>query len=195
MRAGAALIGVLAALFLIENALLMVYGPSSKSLAHPWATHRTFAGAIITDIEIVIVAVSVLVGGLVWWFLQRTRLGRALRAIADQPEVAAVVGIDVRRGRHVAWTLSGVLAGIAGVLYSLEYNLIPAQSAMMSIRAFFRAAVGGIGSVGGAFVSSLLLETVDQGMALWVSSAFKFVAVAVIVVVVLLWRPQGLFRR
>jgi branched-chain amino acid transport system permease protein len=196
VRLGSSIVAALALLVFLENGLLMYYGPASKSVVHPWNTHHTIGGgAIITSVEIAIIIISLVCMGVLWAFLRHARLGKALRAVSDNAEVAAVVGIDVRRGRSMVWMIASLCAGIAGVLYALEYTLIPAQASSIAIRAFFRATLGGVGSVPGAMIGSLLLEAAEQATALWISSAFKFLAVALIVVVVLLWKPAGLFGK
>lgn len=196
VRVGSSIVAALALLVLVENGLLMYYGPASKPVIHPWNVHHTVGGsAIITSVEIAIIIISLACMGVLWVFLHHARLGRALRAVSDNAEVAAVVGIDVRRGRSIAWAIASLCAGVAGILYALEYTLIPAQASSIAIRAFFRATLGGVGSVPGAMMGSFILEGVEQATALWISSAFKFLAVALIVVVVLLWRPTGLFGR
>ncbi|OGL87827.1 hypothetical protein A3I42_00420 [Candidatus Uhrbacteria bacterium RIFCSPLOWO2_02_FULL_49_11] len=193
VRVGSSVVAALALLVFLENGLLMYFGPGSKSVAHVWDVHHAVGSAIVTDLEIVIVVVSMLVSGMVWLFLHATRFGKALRAIADNAEVAAVVGIDLQKGRGFAWALAAFLAGIAGIFYALEYTLIPAQASAMAINVFFRSILGGVGSVPGALAGSLLLETAEQATALWISSTFKFLTAAVMVVAVLLWRPSGIF--
>ena len=141
-----------------------------------------------------LISFLVLVGvGLV---LMLTRLGRATRAVADNPALAAASGIDVDRIIRIVWTSSTALAGLAGVLYALVnggvYWLTGAQLLLL---VFAAVTLGGIGTAFGALVGSLVIGVVATMSTLWIPQDLKYGTGLVILIFILLFRPQGILGR
>ena len=140
-------------------------------------------------------AVAVLIAALVW-LLRGTKLGLAIRAMADRPDAAELMGVDTRQAAAIVSFLSGCLAGAGGVLIGLQRNAIqPYMGEEMMLRGFVVIIVGGLGDIPGAVIAGMLLGLLEVLTAGYVSSNLKE-AVAFLVLVAVLWtRPSGLFGR
>lgn len=153
-----------------------------------------FAGIRITAAQLLILgATSVLVAALLF-LLRGTRLGLALRAIAERPDAAGLMGIDTGRAAALVSFLSGTLAGAGGVLIGLNFNAIqPFMGESMMLRGFVVIIVGGLGDIRGALIAGLALGIIEVLTAGYIASSAKE-AVAFMILVTVLWtRPQGLF--
>ncbi len=144
---------------------------------------------------LVLVGTTILVGGLVG-LMRGTRLGLAIRAMAERPDAAGLMGIDTTRTAAVVSFLSGALGGAGGVLIGLNFNAIqPYMGEEMMLRGFVVIIVGGLGDIRGALIAGLLLGMVEVITAGYLASSLKD-AVAFAILVVVLWtRPSGLFGR
>jgi branched-chain amino acid transport system permease protein len=131
----------------------------------------------------------------VWWFLKHTRLGAALEATAADKEAAALMGIDAQRMFALAWGIGAGCAGVAGALLSTYYPIFPEVGASFILVAFVLVALGGFGSVAGAFWAGILVGVVEVvGGFLW-DPAYKMVLVLSLYLLVVWLRPQGLLGR
>jgi branched-chain amino acid transport system permease protein len=153
-------------------------------------------GVRVTVPQSLIVAASlVLVGGLLL-LLHATRLGLAIRAVAEKPDAAGLMGIDAGRIAALVSLVSGSLAGAGGVLIGLNSDAIqPYMGEEMMLRGFVVVIVGGLGSIRGALVAGLLLGVIEVLTAAYVASGLKEAAAFLIMVLVLWTRPAGLFGR
>ncbi len=150
----------------------------------------------VTEAQLLILAaVGVLIAALVW-LLRGTKLGLAIRAMADRPDAAELMGIDTARAAAIVSFLSGCLAGAGGVLIGLQRNAIhPYMGEEMMLRGFVVIIVGGLGDIRGAVVAGLLLGLVEVLTAGYLGSSLKE-AVAFLLLVAVLWtQPSGLFGR
>lgn len=149
----------------------------------------------VSNIVAMIVAVVVLV--LVGLFLTRTRLGKATRAVSDNPSLAAASGINVDRVIRIVWVLAGVLTGLAGLLYTYFIGANIRWDTGFSILLLMFAAVtlGGLGSAFGALVGALIIGLATQISTLWIPSDLRYAVALVILILVLLLRPQGVLGR
>ncbi len=177
------LIATLALLVLGQNILLALFGSST----------RLVLVNEFLDVHTLVVSVSlgsvVVLGMLLRW----SCLGKRMRAVADNPIAAEIVGIDSARVRLSAMLLSAVVGAIAGILYAIEFNLDPSMGTEIAIRSFSRALIGGVGSLPGAVIGSFLIESVEDLGAFFYSAGLKSVFSFVIVFIFLLVRPRGFF--
>jgi branched-chain amino acid transport system permease protein len=151
-------------------------------------------GLRITLAQILILAACALLVGLLLWLMRGTRLGLAIRAMAERPNTAALMGIATARLAALVSFVSGALAGAGGVLIGLNFNAIhPYMGESMMLRGFVVIVVGGLGNIFGALVAGLLLGIIEVLTAGYISSGLKE-AVAFALLVLVLWtRPAGLF--
>ncbi len=131
----------------------------------------------------------------IWWFLNRTRLGMALEATAADREAAQLMGIPAQRMFALAWGIGAACAGIAGALLSTFYPIFPEVGANFILIAFVVVALGGFGSVTGAFLAGVIVGVVEVLGGFLAGPQFKLALVLSLYLLVVLLRPQGLFGR
>lgn len=130
------------------------------------------------------------------WFLTRTRIGKATRAISDNPQLAAASGIDVDKVIRYVWILAGVLAAISGILWGYFRPGVKWDMGMQMLLLIFAAiTLGGLGTAFGALVGSLIVGIAVEISTLWIPSDLKYASALVVLIVILLVRPQGLLGR
>ncbi|WIB63951.1 branched-chain amino acid ABC transporter permease [Curtobacterium sp. MCBD17_040] len=155
-----------------------------------------FAGVTLTVQSYVAMGIAVLVLVGTGLFLVRTRLGRATRAVSDNPALAAASGIDVDRVIRFVWTLAAGLAGLSGVMLGLVLNGVNWQTGLQLLLLMFAAVtLGGLGTAYGALVGSMVIGIVVELTNLVLPGDFKYATALVILILVLLLRPQGIFGR
>ncbi len=138
-------------------------------------------------------ALALAITAALWLFLGRTNLGRAIRATSQAPEAAILMGIDVEKVAVVTFGLGTALAGAAGVLLAPSLYLYPTVGELLIVKCFVIVVLGGLGSVPGAIAGGILLGVVESLGAVYVSSAYKDGIGFVLFLLVLLYRPSGLF--
>lgn len=177
----------------IQNLIQLLYGAQILTLrAGPVKVGHCVLGAVITDNQILILAVSIVLLFGLWLFIQRTQLGKAMRAVADDPMAARTVGINSERIIMYAFALGSALAGAAGVLVSLETNLEPTMGLNAMIKGIIAAIIGGIGSIPGAVVGGFFLGIVEN-LGIWkISAGWKDAIAFGVLIVFLLFRPEGI---
>ena len=156
----------------------------------------TFGDVRITAAQVLILGATVVLVGALTLLMRGTRLGLAIRAMAEKPDAAALMGIDTGRAAALVSFVSGCLAGAGGVLIGLNFNAIqPYMGETMMLRGFVVIIVGGMGDLRGAVLAGLALGVIEVMTAGYLSSGLKE-AVAFLILVGVLWtRPAGLFGR
>jgi branched-chain amino acid transport system permease protein len=201
-----AMIGSLAVSILLRALIQTITGPDPKELDTPLERGIDIGGALVTPTQLRLVAIAVCTLVLLMLALRLTPLGRAIRAVAANPELAEAAGIDRRRTTDIVWFVAGVLGGLAGVLLALDTQVGLNMGFNLLLPVFAAAILGGLGSVGGAIVASYLLALVENAVlkidfgAIFGGSAFvpidyRAAIGFVLLVVVLITRPQGIFGR
>ena len=145
--------------------------------------------------EIFIVLVAWAAVAVVYLFLTRARAGKALRALADNPELARISGIDTERMILWAWGIAGTLIAIAGVLYGIETQLRPEMGWIFLLPLFAAIILGGKGSITGALAGGLVLGIAQQVSTAWLLPSYKPAVAFIIMILVLIIRPRGIFGR
>jgi branched-chain amino acid transport system permease protein len=155
-----------------------------------------FGPVRVTEAQLLILGAVIVLIVALFWLLRGTKLGLAIRAMADRPDAAELMGIDTARASAIVSFLSGCLAGAGGVLIGLQRNAIdPYMGEEMMLRGFVVVIIGGLGDIRGAVVGGMLLGLVEVLTAGYIDSNLKE-AVAFLLLVVVLWtRPSGLFGR
>lgn len=128
-------------------------------------------------------------------YLQKTRSGKAMRAVAQDPDIASLMGINVVRMKSLVYALSTMLGGAAGILFAPLAFVTFDMGLWMGIKGFICAVVGGIGSIPGAILGGFLLGLIEQFDSIYVSSLYKDVISFCILILVIVIRPKGLLIR
>lgn len=150
----------------------------------------------LTWIDVGSMALSIVVLLGVAFFLLRTRIGKATRAVSDNPALAAASGIDVDRVIRIVWVMSGALAGLSGILWAYFRPGVSWDMGFQILLLTFAAVtLGGLGTAFGALVGSLVVGMFVEVSTLWIPSDMKYVGALVILIIVLLIRPQGILGR
>jgi branched-chain amino acid transport system permease protein/neutral amino acid transport system permease protein len=154
-----------------------------------------FGGIRLRTDEVFIIVVAGLTAAGTYFFLTRTKMGKALRAISDNPDLARVAGISTDRMIVWAWALAGTLIAIAGVLYGIETQLRPEMGWLFLLPLFAAIILGGQGSITGAAVGGLVLGIAQQVSTAWLKPTYKPAVAFMIMVLALLFRPPGIFGK
>lgn len=190
------LIASLALLIFLNALIIAIFGSDVKVI--PLASQNVVfdLGVIrITAVQITILVVTaVLLLGL-WLFMSKTKMGKAMRALADNKDVAQTVGINPERLYTTAFLIGSGLAAVAGVLVGLEQNLNPVMGTLLIVFAFTGAVIGGLLSVPGAILGALILGLVENIGIWWLPSGYKEAIAFTLLFVFLLFRPQGLLGK
>lgn len=196
-RVFSSLVALIASLILLsglQSTLLIIWGSQPRVIPIEDLHDRlNVFGASLTLLQILTIVVSLFLIGLFALYLKRSRFGMAIRATADNPEVAEIIGINTRRVRHLTMALISLLGGVAGVLIALEYSLDPYASTLHAVRMFARTIVAGVGSVPGVLVSGFLIDGAENLGGYFISSSFKDAYSFILVFLFLLLRLRGLF--
>nr|WP_203783404.1 branched-chain amino acid ABC transporter permease [Actinoplanes rishiriensis] len=185
-------IGASVALFETVGVLTGRQPRGMPSLVQP-KTQFTLFGANITNLQLGILFSALAMMVILDVFINRTRLGRGVRAVAQNPDVAALMGVNKDRVIMLIFVVGGMMAGAASVLYDIKVGLTTySVGFLIGIKAFTAAVLGGIGNLRGALLGGLLLGVVENyGAGIWGNEWMDVVAF-IVLVVVLLFRPTGL---
>ncbi|MBH81316.1 MAG: branched-chain amino acid ABC transporter permease [Gammaproteobacteria bacterium] len=179
--------------FLLRALAGAIWGNEPRALETPYAGEVLRLGAVVLGYEnVVIMLGTVVLCTLLFLFFRFTRLGIAMQAASQNQLAAYYVGIPVKRIYSLVWALSALIAGFAGVL-TAPVSLIDPLMGFVGIKAFAAAIVGGFGSLPGAILGGLLVGVVEQFAGLYLPTGFSDVSAYVLLLVMLMIRPEGLF--
>lgn len=187
------LIASLGLMILLDNLLLLFFGASVQSYEYiEIAQGIEIAGAIITPLQVLIVITSIVLLVLLQLFVKKTLFGKKMRAVADNPDLADVTGINAKKIQYVGFGIGSALAGIAGILIGLEQNLDPTMGTMLIVKGFTGAVIGGASSLPGSVLGSYLLGLVENFGIWYLPSGYKDAIAFTLLLLFLLFRPQGI---
>ena len=180
----------------MQNAELLAWGGVAKSVPTPFATQPIVLGPVsVAPLRVFVFAVAVVLIVAAHLLLARTRLGRAMRATFQDREVAALMGVRIERIHTVTFAFGAGLAAAAGALLGPVFLLYPSMGDLASLKAFSVVILGGLGNFAGAALGGLVLGVAEELGAGYVSSGYRDAVGFVMIVVMLLFRPAGLFAR
>jgi branched-chain amino acid transport system permease protein len=193
----ASLISSLAALMILQSIGQFIFGPDDFSFPR-LVTGDSFnvAGAVITPMDIAIVVIGAGAVATLTALVKMTPFGRAMRAVAQEPDSAKLMGINTRRIITVAFALGSAMAALSGILYASQFQVASATMGYIpGLKGLVAAVLGGIGSIGGAFTGGMILGILETFAAVYVpqGSAYQDVVAFAILVLILWVRPQGIF--
>ena len=177
----------------LQNLLQLIFGAQILTLrTGPVKEGHHFLGAVITDIQILIMVSSFVLFFLAWLFIQRTKFGKAIRAVSDDPVGARVVGINSEKIILTVFAIGSALAGAAGILISLETNIEPTMGMNAILKGIIASIIGGIGSIPGALFGGLFLGLAEN-LGIWkIQAGWKDAIGFAILIIFLLLRPSGI---
>ena len=178
---------------MFRHLFLVIYGSSSKNY-QDYARQRAFEIGPVSmpPHDYVIIGVSLTALAAVGLLLQRTRIGTAIRAVADNPQLASASGIDVEAVIRIVWILAGTLAAFGGMLQGLTETVVWDMGFKLLLLIFSAVILGGIGTAFGAMVGGLVIGVVTQTSTYWIDNELKVAIALAAMIVVLLFRPQGI---
>jgi branched-chain amino acid transport system permease protein len=180
----------------LENTALIIWGPIPRNMPTPFAQGATTIGPIyLTRQRIFAVAVTVLAVLCMHLMLRKTKLGKAMRATFQVRDAAALVGVNIDRIYAFTFTLGSGLAALAGALLGSIFFVQPEMGQLAVLKAFIVVILGGLGSFPGAICGGLILGIAESLGAGFVSTGYKDAVGFVLVILILLFRPAGLFGK
>jgi branched-chain amino acid transport system permease protein len=180
----------------LENAALVAFGPEPQRVRSVLARATIWLGPIFIDVaRLITFGVAVVLTLLLYVFLFRTDIGRSIRAAADNTYGALVIGTDVRRVYAIAFAVGAACVGAAGALVAPLLPFQPPTGLQLSVASFNIVIIGGMGSLLGAFVGGLLVAVAESLGAVFLKPSLKELVSFSLLVLILLFRPAGLFGR
>ncbi len=190
---GRSLLASFGLVFVIQNLILIYWGGQLRGYSY-LNTPVSILGNRYGANRLVALAVAVGVSLLLYVFIKRTRLGKAIRAAAEAPDMAAVLGVNKRRVLATSFGFGAALAGLAGVLYSMMFQLQPTTGIQLTIVAIVVVVFGGLGSIPGSLLAGFALGLVISFVN-FLDPSLSLVAFYLIFILVLLFKPSGILGR
>jgi branched-chain amino acid transport system permease protein len=193
----ASLITAIGVSFLLEYGGQLVFGPDPKFF--PTLVEKkviNFGGVVTTNYQLIVLVVALIFMALLQYIVYGTKFGRAMRAVSYSFETASLMGIPTDRVIALTFILGSALAAVAGILYGLSYPKIePLMGIMPGLKAFVSAVLGGIGNMPGAMVGGLVIGIIEAFVGGSAYSNYRDAIAFVILILILLFRPSGLFGK
>ena len=190
---GRSLLASFGLLFIVQNMILIIWGADLKGYAYLRSSVSIF-GALYSVNRLVALMVAVTVSFIFYLFITRTRLGKAIRAAAENPAMAQVVGVDIKQVLAICFGLGALLAGLAGVLISLMFELQPAMGIEFTIVAIVVVVFGGLGSINGSLIAGFVLGLVTS-IVNFIDPSLSLIIFYLIFMLLLLVKPSGILGR
>lgn len=179
---------------IVQNAILAIFGEQFQNYHINTGLPLHLGPFLFTPLQLGILALAIVTMVGVHLLLRYTRLGKAMRAVSDSPELARASGIETARIVNIVWLLAGGLAGLSGVALALDVSSFTPTVGFSFLLIIFAAVIlGGIGRPYGAMAGALVVGIATELSAAFISSEYKDAVALVILIVVLLFRPQGIF--
>lgn len=188
---------------ILQNASMMIWGRGFKTFPNTVeVVPIEVAGAVVTNVQIAIVAIAVAMMVALTVLVERTRLGRAMRAVAQNSEVAILMGVNINSVVSMAFLIGAVLGAVAGVMRCANYGQADAYMGfLLGLKAFSAAVLGGIGNIFGAMAGGILLGVIESLGAGYIGdftggflgSHYQDIFAFMVLIAVLVFRPNGLF--
>jgi branched-chain amino acid transport system permease protein len=185
------------AMFLmLEDITKLIWGANPYYVSEPYALFGNIdiGSQSYVGYDLLLVALAVLVGGLVWWGLNRTRFGKIVTAVIHSPEIASSMGIKVSRVYMVAFAIGIFLAALGGAFTAPMISVQPGVSVGVIIISFAVVIIGGLGSIEGAAIGALIVG-LARAMAVHLMPVAELFSIYLVMAIVLMFRPEGLFQR
>jgi branched-chain amino acid transport system permease protein len=188
------LVATLAASMIISNAAIHIWGSIGQSAPTDLSKTIVHIGEVSIALQRILVLIAALASfaGLAL-FVKYTKIGAAMRAMSQNREACVVYGIDIKRVSQVTFAIGSGLAALAGVLVTPLYNVSPAVGSFLTLKAFAAVVMGGLGQTTGVIYAAFILGIAEALFGGYFSFAYRDAAAFIVMILVLLLRPQGLF--
>jgi len=181
---------------LLENLALFLWSPDYRSIITPYTTITIhFSHLDVGLIRFLTLIVALVTSFSLHVFVTRTEMGKCIWALAQDPEAAMLVGIDIHKLRLITFGLANALVALAGIFLAQIYYIFPSLGLRFTIIAFIVVILGGFGSVGGALLGSFIIGLTEALGGVFVGIGYKDVMVFIIFILILLFKPSGLFGK
>ncbi|MEM5501611.1 branched-chain amino acid ABC transporter permease [Ahrensia kielensis] len=181
-------------LFVIQGVMLVIFG--GNYISYNYLNFGVeIIGVRVAANRLLALGLALIIGGGLYLLLTRTRWGTTLRAVAVNPAAAPLVGIDANRAARFAFALGGALASSGGVVVSMYQTFTASSGVIFTMKALIVVIMGGVGNLAGALFAGLILGLSETFVAAYISPGLTIAAVYIIFLVILLWRPAGLFGK
>ena len=178
---------------ILQNLALLGFGSQRRGITTMIEGSLTFGDVVVTYERLAILALAVLIVGLLAAYIRLTDTGKAIRATAQHPEAAQTLGIEINRIYTIAFGIGAALAGAAGALLISIFPAFPTVGYQPVLKSFAVVILGGLGNIPGAIAGGFLLGIVEAYAIFFMSAGWQAVITPIIIVLVLMFRPQGLF--
>ena len=190
---GSSLLATFGLLYIIQNIAIIIWGSSSKGYTF-LASPVNLWGAMFGANRLVTLGFAVGIGVVFYLFLARTRLGKAIRAAAQDPMTAGLMGVNINQVLAICFGLGAALAGVAGVLYSMCFSISATMGLERTVIAIIVVVLGGLGSIPGSFIGGILLGVVGE-IVKYREPSLALAAYYVIFILLLIVRPTGIMGK
>ena len=192
-----ALITTIGVSLMLQTGFLLIFGSSPKPFPNHFTGEGfTLGGVTVSRLTAITLVVTVVLMVLLTLFVNRTRVGKAMRAVSEDQGAAQLMGINIDTSISITFAIGSALAAVAAVLYSSTYPLInPYMGSMLGLRAFIAAVIGGIGVIPGAMIGGFIIGIAEALIKRYISSAMADAIVFALLIIVLLVKPSGLLGR
>lgn len=178
------------------NTMLLTFGNAPQSLETPFSRKPVFLGPVVlTEGRVFAVLIGVVAMILIYFLINHSRLGRAMRATFQQKEAAALVGVNIEAVYTYTFALGTAMAALAGVLLGAVFVIHPNTGELATLKAFVVVILGGMTNLAGAVAGGILLGVVESLWGGFISTGYMDVIGFVMVILILLFRPNGMFSR
>jgi branched-chain amino acid transport system permease protein len=191
----APLISTIGLTIILQNLAVYIFG--GQQMAFPETIEQKLyrlGPVTVSSAQLFILGVAVTLMVLLWLFIERTKMGRAIRATAENHETAALLGVDVNRVVLITFIIGSAIAGVAGVLDGIKNsNISPFMGLGAAVKGLIVMLLGGLGNVPGAMVAGLMLGMIEILSAAYIGTTERDFFSFLILILILLWQPTGLF--
>lgn len=188
------MVSSLGVLTIIQGIIAILFTSNIQVLRSSSTVFR-LGDIVITDIHIATILCALILYGVAWYVLKRTKFGVQFRAVSDNEELARASGVPVNRIRRMGTISASLIGAIAGILYGMDTSIEPLMGLGLLLKGIITAIIGGLGSITFGILGALLLAT-SENMAVWfISGEWKDAVAFLILIIVLLIRPKGILQK
>lgn len=180
---------------MVEGLNLLAFGADQVVIQTPWRGVFSVAGIAVAELRLLVIGTAFTLIAIVSLLISRTKTGKSIRAVAQNRPAAVLMGVNVNRVSAIVFSVSSALGASAGALVGALLAIAPGVGEGLAVKGFAVLILGGLGSIPGAIVGGIVLGVTESLAAGFISSAYKDVIAFLVMIVVLLFRPEGLLGK